>query len=71
MRRTGHKSCVKIEGPERVSAKTCTPTTKVSQLPEREEFASERIRDKSILKPKKEIEITQVRNHDSVPFPEH
>lgn len=59
MRRTGHKNCLKIDGPDRINAKTCTPTTKVTQLPDREEFASERIRDKSI-KPKKEMQITQV-----------
>ena len=55
MRRTNHKNCLKIDGPDRLSAKTCTPTTKVEKLPEREEFASERIRDRS--KPKKKCAI--------------
>lgn len=56
MRRTGHKNCLKIEGPDRINAKTNTPTTKVSKLPDRNEFASERIRDRSI-KPKRKQSI--------------
>ena len=60
MRRTGHEKCLKIEGPDRINAKTNTPTTKVNKLPDREEFASERIRDRSIKPKKREADDGQV-----------
>ena len=45
MRRTGHSLCEKIDGPDRF-LKTNTPTQKSSHLPHKEEFASERIKDR-------------------------
>ena len=54
MRRTGHTMCVKIDGPDRI-LKTNTPTQKSSHLPNKDEFASERIKDR-----KQNKEITEV-----------
>ena len=51
MRRTEHENCLEMEGPDLINAKTCTPPTKVSKLTNRDDFASERIQDRSI-KPK-------------------
>merc|ERR1711990_1178083 len=49
MRRTGHSLCVKIDGPDRI-LKTQTPTQKSSHLPNKDEFASERIKDRKVNK---------------------
>ena len=54
MRRTGHTMCVKIDGPDRI-LKTNTPTQKSTHLPNKDEFASERIKDR-----KQNKEITEV-----------
>ena len=48
MRRTGHKNCVKIDGPDRL-LKTTTPTQKSATLPGPGEFASERIKARGLF----------------------